>query len=125
MKHHQLTYAEYLCPDLKATSQFFEQVFGWTFKFWGPDYAATQTETLEIGFFRGEAPETPVAAPLLGLYSDNLEQTEQAILSAGGEIHTPTFHFPGGRRFHFLAPGSVLMAVWSNKDADGQIINES
>ena len=47
--------------------------------------------------------------------SDNLEQTEQAILKAGGKITVPIFSFPGGRRFHFADPAGNELAVMQSE----------
>jgi len=49
------------------------------------------------------------------LYSDNLEDTEKKVQSAGGKIVKPIFSFPGGRRFHFTDPSGNELAVWSDK----------
>ncbi|WP_366664625.1 VOC family protein, partial [Mesorhizobium sp.] len=56
----------------------------------------------------GEAP----ARPLPVLYSENLEETLEAVENAGGSIIRPIFSFPGGRRFHFTDPAGNELAVW-------------
>ena len=45
------------------------------------------------------------------LYSDDLEETVDAVENAGGTIVKPIFSFPGGRRFHFVDPAGNEMAV--------------
>ncbi|CCV04088.1 conserved hypothetical protein [Mesorhizobium metallidurans STM 2683] len=46
------------------------------------------------------------------LYSEDLEETLDAVENAGGTIVKPIFSFPGGRRFHFVDPAGNEMAVW-------------
>jgi predicted enzyme related to lactoylglutathione lyase len=55
----------------------------------------------------------PKSAPLIVLYSADLKATEEAIVASGGSIVTPTFEFPGGRRFHFSDGAGNVLAVWS------------
>ena len=43
--------------------------------------------------------------------SQNLEETEQSILKAGGKITLPIISFPGGRRFHFTDPAGNELAI--------------
>jgi predicted enzyme related to lactoylglutathione lyase len=48
-------------------------------------------------------------------YSNRLEETLAKVEQAGGIISTPTFSFPGGRRFHFTEPSGNEFAVWSDQ----------
>ncbi|EEP96487.1 Glyoxalase/bleomycin resistance protein/dioxygenase [Yersinia aldovae ATCC 35236] len=57
----------------------------------------------------------PNGGPLIILYADDLEQTQQRLEQAGATIVLPTFSFPGGRRFHFTDPDGYQLAVWSDK----------
>lgn len=50
---------------------------------------------------------------LVVLYSQDLEATLSATKNAGAMISKETFSFPGGRRFHFIDPNGVELAVWS------------
>jgi predicted enzyme related to lactoylglutathione lyase len=43
--------------------------------------------------------------------SEDLEDTEQGIVQAGGKVTLPIFSFPGGRRFHFTDPAGNELAV--------------
>mgnify|MGYP001953260707 CR=1 FL=1 len=52
-------------------------------------------------------------SPLIVLYSNDLEVTQNKIEKAGGKVIKPTFSFPGGRRFHFSDPNGNEFAVWS------------
>ena len=51
--------------------------------------------------------------PLVILYADDLEATQQRIEAAGAKISRATFAFPGGRRFHFIDPDGYELAVWT------------
>ena len=51
--------------------------------------------------------------PLVVLYSDDLDASLAAVEAAGGEVSTPPFGFPGGRRFHFRDPSGNELAVWT------------
>ena len=55
----------------------------------------------------------PNGGPLVVLYSENLDETLEAIRRAGGLITQETFAFPGGRRFHFVDPTGNELAVWT------------
>jgi uncharacterized protein len=47
------------------------------------------------------------------LFSENLEQSLDAVVKAGGVIVKPIFEFPGGRRFHFTDPAGNELAMWA------------
>jgi len=49
------------------------------------------------------------------LFAVDLADTEARVRQAGGTIVTPTFSFPGGRRFHFTDPSGNELAVWSDR----------
>jgi predicted enzyme related to lactoylglutathione lyase len=93
-----------------AVKSFYSSAFGWSFKDYGPAYAAFD-EGLEGGF-HAEGPPSG-GRPLPVLYSTQLEKTLQAVQAAGGKIVRPIFEFPGGRRFHFEDPAGNELAVWS------------
>ncbi|RWN09661.1 MAG: VOC family protein [Mesorhizobium sp.] len=95
---------------LDRLKAFYSTAFAWSFTDYGPTYSAF-AEGLDGGF-QADAAEAP-SKPLPVLYSGNLEQTLDAVESAGGTIVKPIFPFPGGRRFHFVDPAGNEMAVWS------------
>lgn len=110
----KLNYVEFPANDIPATKRFFEKAFGWTFQDFGPEYAAFSDQGLDGGFYKSEL--TSVAADgsaLLVLISDDLELSQSIVESAGGQISTAIFSFPGGRRFHFIEPSGNEFAVWS------------
>lgn len=111
---NKINYIEFTTPDIEAVKKFYSAVFGWSFKDWGADYidASAETAGVALGFARGEAPK-PLSSPLVILYSPDLAATQKAIEEAGGSIVTPTFEFPGGRRFHFSDGAGNVLGVWS------------
>jgi uncharacterized protein len=114
--HHHINYVEFAAADIPRAKQFYSAVFGWSFQDYGPDYVSFDPASAGVaGGFRKSGPEEARgdSAPLIVLYSTNLEATEAAIVAAGGSIVVPTFAFPGGRRFHFSDGVGNLLAVWS------------
>jgi predicted enzyme related to lactoylglutathione lyase len=114
--HHKINYIEFTTTDIGRTKSFYATAFGWSFKDWGPDYIDCDAADsgMAIGFAKG-APqqEQPKSAPLIVLYSADLKATEEAVVASGGSIVTPTFEFPGGRRFHFSDGAGNVLGVWS------------
>lgn len=114
-EHEKINYVELPARDIKATKTFFATVFGWAFIDYGPDYTAFTNQGIDGGFFRSDlSSSTTNGAALIVFYSNNLEDTEAKVKSAGGQIIRPTFSFPGGRRFHFADPNDNEYAVWSD-----------
>ena len=110
--HHAIDYVEFAVTDLAEAKRFYTAAFGWAFTDYGPAYAGIQGDGREVG---GLALSETVRAggPLIVLFSEDLEASVEAVLSAGGTVSTPPFSFPGGRRFHFLDPSGNELAVWS------------
>ena len=54
-------------------------------------------------------------SPLVVFYHAALEEMSTKAKRLGGEIVREIFDFPGGRRFHFQAPGTGEFALWSEK----------
>lgn len=117
--HEKINYVEFPTNDLKATKNFFEAAFGWTFTDYGEEYCDFSGEGLDGGFYPSQRVSTPeYGAPLIIFYSDDLETTQAKVEEAGGNIVKPVFSFPGGRRFHFTEPGGNELAVWSDKGVE-------
>lgn len=113
---NSVDYIEMPSRDLGATKQFFASLFGWSFQDYGPDYAAFEDGRLAGGFFSSEevwASGGP--APLVVFYTTELEKVRTEAVQLGAEITRDIFDFPGGRRFHFVAPGTGELAIWSDK----------
>lgn len=115
-EHEKINYVEFPAKDMQATKTFFSKAFGWSFTDFGPDYTAFSNEGLDGGFFKSElSVSTDNGSALIVFYSNDLEQTQEKIETAGGTIKVAIFSFPGGRRFHFTDPNGNEYAVWSDK----------
>jgi len=114
-QHHRIDYVELVVADLGESMRFYGEAFGWTFTRYGPSYAGIHgTGDREVGGLEQGDPR-PAGGPLVILYSDDLAATREAVIATGGTIHTETFEFPGGRRFHFLDPTGNELAVWTQE----------
>lgn len=106
----KIDYVEFGSSDLPATQAFFGDVFGWTFTEYGEHYRDISGAGLGGGVHdEGAGP------PLVILKTDDLEGALGKVREAGAEITQDIFEFPGGRRFHFTAPGGVKLAVWTEE----------
>ena len=113
--HHKINYVEFTTPNIEQTRRFYTSVFGWSFQDWGPDYLGFDGVGIKGGFAKGDPLQMVCKhAPVIVLYSSNLEETEKAILAAGGHIVVPTFEFPGGCRFHFSDGAGNVLGIWSD-----------
>lgn len=122
--HNKIDYVEFAARDMTATKQFFTDVFAWNFEDYGPEYSAFSNQGVDGGFYPAEKKSNyETNGSLLIFFSDDLESTQSAVEQAGGTISKQIFSFPGGRRFHFEEPSGNEMAVWSNKDKNGDLIS--
>ena len=99
---------------------FYGKAFGWTFTDCGPHYVALHGAGIEGGFDESQdyiALNKPGAFVIL--YSDDLEATQAAIKSVGGEICVETYGFPGGRRFHFKDSSGNELGLWTMDAGEG------
>lgn len=114
MSHHKIDYIEMPSANIGNTKTFFNQVFGWEFTDYGPDYTAVNNAGIGAGFYQTDLScQTQNGSVLVVLYSNNIEQSLQQVEQAGGTIIKPIFSFPGGRRFQFNDPNGNEFAVWS------------
>ena len=111
----RVDYIEFGATDVGGIRRFYEQVFGWRFQDYGPDYTSFQDGRLSGGFTK-DAPVRP-ANPLVVIYTVQLEAIEAKITQAGGNIVRKAYPFPGGRRFHFSDPSGNELAVWTDRVA--------
>ena len=107
----KIDYIEFPGADLPATKAFYAGAFGWTFTDYGPSYAAFDDGGVDGGI--NADPQDRCAAPLVILFTADLEAMEARVKAAGGTITRPIFSFPGGRRFHFRDPSGNELAVFS------------
>ncbi len=113
-QHHKINYIELPSKDISATKNFYQQVFGWTFVDYGPDYIAVEGAHLDGGFYKANLSSKALqGAALVVLYSNQLEESLQQVKNHGGQIVKEIFSFPGGRRFEFEDPTGNHLAVWS------------
>lgn len=107
----QIDYIEIPATDIQASKTFYQQVFGWSFTDYGPDYSSFEDGRLAGGLRKEETIST--GSVLVVMYAVDLESVLKSVTDAGGKITREIFSFPGGRRFHFLDPGNNELAVWS------------
>jgi hypothetical protein len=113
-QNNKINYIEIPAQNIEATKTFFTEVFGWSFVDYGPDYSSFAAQGVDGGFFTSDlVVSTKNGSPLIVLYSNVLETTQDKIEKAGGTIIKPIFSFPGGKRFHFVDPNGNEFAVWS------------
>lgn len=112
-KDRCIDYIELPTVDLFEAKRFYGEVFGWKFVDYGPDYASFNDGKLDGGFRKESTVQT--GGPLVIIYSDNLENIKESVISAGGTMVKDIFEFPGGRRFHFTDPSGNELAIWSDK----------
>jgi predicted enzyme related to lactoylglutathione lyase len=117
--NHAIDYLEFATRDLTAAKMFLTTAFGWTFTDYGPEYTSFHDGRL-AGGLRADPAAATASNPLVVLFAADLENALERVRAAGGATLTaPPYEFPGGRRFEFIAPGGLALAVWSDRRADG------
>jgi predicted enzyme related to lactoylglutathione lyase len=112
---NKIDYIEIQASNVEATRSFFQQLFGWKFEDYGPDYSAFSDGRLSGGITRADAHASIASGSvLIVFYHTNLEDVRQHVLGLGGGITKDIYAFPGGRRFHFAEPSGNEFAVWSD-----------
>ena len=112
----RISYIELPAADFAATGRFYTDAFGRALQPFGPSYAATVGDDVDLGL-QGDAAEAS-AAPLVLFEVDDLDAQITRVEAAGGIVTRPIFAFPGGRRFHFRDPAGNELAVFE-PDAAG------
>ena len=116
MSHHKINYIEFPAKSMAKTKLFFAKVFNWTFQDYGVEYCAICNGGIDGGFYKSDlVSKTENGSMLIVLYSEQLVETKDKIVNAGGSILKEIFDFPGGKRFHFCDPNGNEFAVWSDK----------
>jgi predicted enzyme related to lactoylglutathione lyase len=105
-----LNYVELPVASTGASAQFYEDAFGWAFAGYGPDYAALEGVPCEIGLNGTANGRSANILPVIEV--DDIETAHAAVVAAGGAIEREIFSFPGGRRFHFVDPDGLELAVY-------------
>ena len=105
--------------DMAATQAFYTAVFGWSWTDYGPTYAAADASGNEVGLTTSATPaplppadDESSIGPLVLFQTDDLDAAMATVVDSGGEIVTPPFGFPGGRRFHFRDPSTNVLGVY-------------
>jgi hypothetical protein len=113
-RHHAIDYIEITVTDLDSAKRFYAEAFGWRFNDYGPEYAGIQGPdgASEVGGLRPDR-LVRTGGPLVLLYSNDLEQSVEAVRDAGGNVVVEPYEFPGGRRFHFTDPSGNELGVWA------------
>jgi len=112
--HEKINYIEFPAKDITKTKSFFSAVFDWGFEDYGTEYVAFSNAGIDGGFYQSDlSASSKKGGALIVFYSDDLESTQEKVISSGGDILEPIFAFPGGRRFHFADPNGNEFAVWS------------
>jgi hypothetical protein len=114
MRHHTFDFIELPTIDMQASQAFYAAAFGWKFQDWGDDYADIAEAGLAGGLRKVDAIGTR-GGTLAIIYSKDLEASERAVIAAGGQI-TEKHEFPGGRRFQFIDPCGLELAVWTKAE---------
>jgi predicted enzyme related to lactoylglutathione lyase len=114
-KENTIDYIEVPSADLAATKAFFTQLFGWSFTDYGPDYIAFEDGRISGGFYRSDKLASVLQGSVLVIfYAKDLAATLARCKQLKATLSKEIFSFPGGRRFHFIAPGTGEFAVWSD-----------
>lgn len=108
-----IDYIEFKVRDIACSKAFYGAAFDWQFQDYGENYCEFSSGNIKGGFVR-EAPKA-VEGALVILYTSELRELEQKLISLGTEIVQPIFAFPGGHRFHFKDPDGYELAVWSDR----------
>lgn len=105
----RINFIELPARDLGAARNFYSAVFGWELTDFGPSYSCTMTGNVDLGL-QGDMSEAP-RMPLPVVLVDDIEAAQAGVAKAGGTVSKPIFAFPGGRRFHFLDPNGLELAI--------------
>ena len=117
----QISYVELPAPELEQTKTFYSRVFGWEWTEYGPSYVAYEGAAVEVGL-NGAGTAAPVHAPgaedpigpFVLVSTGDIEAKQAEVVAAGGEIISPIYPYPGGRRFHFQDPSGNILGVYQS-----------
>ena len=109
-----MDYIEFPVKDIEATKTFFNELFGWEFTDYGPDYISFNDGRTDGGFYKADTvAKVETGSVLVVVYAEELEPLLEKVKQLSGHINKDIYDFPGGRRFHFLDPNGNEYAVWS------------
>ncbi len=110
LKHEQIQYIEFVSTDIHLAKIFYTKCFDWNFTDYGTEYTAFSGDYVDGGFRIGNPINGSI---LIVIYSDNINNTKDKVIKAGGTIVKDIFDFPGGKRFQFIDLDGYELAVWS------------
>jgi hypothetical protein len=114
----KIFYIEFQASELGKTKVFFEEVFGWVFTDYGPDYISFTDGHMAGGFARSDRPApSATGGALVVLLDPQLEDALRRVVDCGGKITRDIFSYPGGRRFHFTEPSGNELSVCAESEA--------
>jgi predicted enzyme related to lactoylglutathione lyase len=105
----RIVFVELPAQDTGSMKTFYAGAFGFAMTDFGPTYACTLGNVVDVGVQADRSEAT--AAPLPVILVDDLEAALSAVERAGGTITRAIFGFPGGRRFQFRDPGGNELAA--------------
>ena len=111
-----VSYLELNTPDIKASTAFFEHVFGWAPKrFAFDDYLVAphgETPGIDTGLLVSRDGE-PRSVPVIRV--DNIDDAVALVREHGGAVVVPPFEFSGvGRGCYISDPAGLLIGLHSN-----------
>ena len=114
---NKIDYIEIPARDPAEAQAFFEQLFGWKFEDYGPDYKSFSDDRMFGGFYRSENVSSVASGSvLIVFYRADLRAAMARVAELGGSVSKDVYAFPGGSRFHFTDPSGNEYAVWSDKE---------
>ena len=116
-----ISYVELPAPEMEETKKFYGRVFGWEWTDYGPSYVAYEGGAVEVGL-NGSGMAAPAhepgaedaIGPLVLISTGDIEAKQAEAGAAGGEIISPIYGYPGGRRFHFRDPSGNILGVYQS-----------
>jgi hypothetical protein len=88
---NQIDYIEFQAGDIGATKQFFEQLFGWKFTDYGPDYTSFEDGRIAGGFSRADKRSTIATGGILVVFIIRAWRKCANACSISAERSRPTF----------------------------------
>ena len=89
---NKIIYVEFHASDLGKTKAFFENVFGWAFTDYGPDYTSFVDGQIAGGFFRSDKRASSAeGGVLVVIFHPQLEDALRRVVEHGGKITREIF----------------------------------
>ncbi|HEX2299202.1 MAG TPA: VOC family protein [Pseudonocardiaceae bacterium] len=118
-RHHAIDYIELTVTDLERAKRFYAEAFGWGFNGYGPEYAGIRSpheSASEVGGLRLDR-QVRAGGPLVLLHSADLDQSVDAVTSAGGRMVSGRTGSPVGAGSPSPTPAATSWASGPTSDA--------